>query len=175
MEITIFGMKFRLEILILIAVVYWILVGHVCCSCYRGGMMEGLTNAPLSGQNKRIRDWIFEKLNVEGFTGANTNYGQSAPYSLANKKPVDASKWGMPDLTYQKGKPMNKAVQDFLNRPKQPIPLPEGEMLMFANTEFKGECCPSSFSNSMGCACITLPQYNYLISRGGNNVPYSEY
>jgi hypothetical protein len=70
---------------------------------------------------------------------------------------------------------MNKAVQDFLNRPKQPIPLPEGEMLMFANTEFKGECCPSSFSNSMGCACITLPQYNYLISRGGNNVPYSEY
>jgi len=27
----------------------------------------------------------------------------------------------------------------------------------------------------MGCACMNSNTYNYLINRGGNNVPYSEY
>ena len=47
--------------------------------------------------------------------------------------------------------------------------------LIFKNTPFKPECCPNTYSNSMGCACMTTKQYNYLITRGGNNVPYSEY
>jgi hypothetical protein len=46
---------------------------------------------------------------------------------------------------------------------------------MFKDTPFKPECCPTSFSNSMGCACMTNQQYEYLIHRGGNNVPYSQY
>jgi len=46
---------------------------------------------------------------------------------------------------------------------------------MFATTPFKPECCPSAFSSSTGCACMTTQQYNWLRERGGNNVPYSEY
>ena len=53
--------------------------------------------------------------------------------------------------------------------------LPEGEMLMFANTKFAPEFCPNTYSNSSGCAAMTGAQYNYLITRGGNNVPYSQY
>lgn len=49
-----------------------------------------------------------------------------------------------------------------------PVPLPEGEMFMFANNEFKPECCPSTYSSSSGCACITQEQVNYLNQRGGN-------
>ncbi len=48
-------------------------------------------------------------------------------------------------------------------------------MLFFKDTKFKPQCCPSSFSNSMGCACINNSQYKYLIERGGNNVPFSNY
>ena len=48
-------------------------------------------------------------------------------------------------------------------------------MLFFKDTKFKPQCCPSSYSNSMGCACISNSQYKYLIERGGNNVPFSEY
>jgi len=55
------------------------------------------------------------------------------------------------------------------------VPLPEGEMLMFANTPFKPECCPNTYSTSSGCACMTGNQFNFLQVRGGNNVPYSEY
>jgi hypothetical protein len=81
----------------------------------------------------------------------------------------------MPNLITTKGQPPNKDVMNVLDRPEQPIPLPEGQMLMFANTPFKPECCPNTYSNSMGCACMTVNQYNYLNNRGGNNVPYSEY
>jgi hypothetical protein len=66
-------------------------------------------------------------------------------------------------------------VKEILNRKPQPIPLPKGELDMFATTPFKPECCPNTFSNSSGCACMTTAKYNYLIERGGNIVPYSEY
>ena len=49
-----------------------------------------------------------------------------------------------------------------------PVPLPEGEMFMFANNEFKPECCPSTYTSSTGCACITQEQVNYINQRGGN-------
>jgi hypothetical protein len=49
-----------------------------------------------------------------------------------------------------------------------PIPLPEGELVIFAQNKFKPECCPSPYSSSTGCACITPEQYNYLNTRGGN-------
>jgi hypothetical protein len=122
----------------------------------------------------------------EGFTPANTNYGQSSPYSLAQN--VDATHWGTPSLessagvpwgspnmTVIPGKPLPSGVKQFLSREQQPIPLPDDKMLIFETTPFKPECCPSSYSNGSGCACITSKQYNYLIERGGNNVPYSEY
>lgn len=54
--------------------------------------------------------------------------------------------------------------------------LPEDETLMFfANTKFAPECCPGSYSNSEGCACLTANKFNFLKLRGNNNVPYSEY
>ena len=65
-----------------------------------------------------------------------------------------------------------KAIWD---RPKQPIPLPEGQLSFFATTEFKPECCPNTYSTSTGCACMDLNSYNFLRERGGNNVPYSEF
>ena len=47
--------------------------------------------------------------------------------------------------------------------------------LLFKDTAFKPECCPNTYSNSMGCVCMTTSQQNYLKTRGGNNVPYSQY
>jgi hypothetical protein len=47
------------------------------------------------------------------------------------------------------------------------------QMLMFANTPFKPECCPNTYSSSTGCACMTSQQVNLLKNRG--NVSYSEY
>jgi len=103
------------------------------------------------------------------------NDGQSEKYDLKNYKPVDTAAWFTADLSSSSGKDDGKGIQQIQNRKEQPIPLPEGEMLLLANNDFSPECCPSSFSNSKGCACLTTGQYNYLINRGGNNIPYSEY
>jgi hypothetical protein len=111
----------------------------------------------------------------EGFTGANINYGESSNYSLNNDQEVDTNSWSAQNMTVTPGQPLSAGVKQFLAREPQPVPLPEGEMLMFANTPFKPECCPNTYSNSTGCACMTGDQYNYLVLRGGNNVPYSQY
>jgi hypothetical protein len=111
----------------------------------------------------------------EGFVGANTNSGASSQFDLSSDMPVNTSSWSAQNMTVVPGQPLSEGVKKFLAREPQPVPLPEGEMLMFANTPFKPECCPNTYSNSMGCACMTGPQYNWLITRGGNNVPYSEY
>ena len=47
------------------------------------------------------------------------------------------------------------------------------QTLMFADTPFKPECCPNTYSTSTGCACMTSEQVKLLKSRG--NVSYSEY
>jgi hypothetical protein len=201
MDISIFGYKLNLEVLILIGVIYLILVGHTFCGCCNYGLMEGLennSNVLLSKSNESLGGAKMDKntetsipepvdtktvekntkkssKSVEGFVGANTNYGESSVFNLTNNIPINTNSWNQPNMTVVPGQPLDSAVKNFLSRPKQPIPLPEGEMLMFADTPFKPECCPNTFSNSMGCACMTSDQYNYLILRGGNNVPYSEY
>lgn len=201
MDVSIFGYKISLEMLILIGVIYLILVGHTVCGCCNMyGIMEALTTMDGSGVtvdvcgntidisgNVAAKKALVKTVPVpaaakvsaaskkEGFTGANTNYGQSSPYDLNSDIPINTSSWSQPNMTVVSGQPLSSGVQSILNRPAQPVPLPEGEMLLFANTEFKPECCPNTYSTGSGCACMTTQQYNYLVKRGGNNVPYSEY
>jgi hypothetical protein len=201
MDISIFGFKINLEILILIGVVYLILVGHTLCGCSNYSLMEAFDvsgNIQTDLSNNQLRTDISGNLltqnannnltaggtlinnnaknsGKEGFAGANINYGQSSPYDLNNNSSIDTSSWNQPNMTVVPGQPLSQGVKDFLAREPQPVPLPEGEMLMFANTPFKPECCPNTYSTSTGCACATSKQYNYLVTRGGNNVPYSEY
>ena len=176
MDITLFGFKMNLEILILIGVIYLILVGHTIGGCCNMPLiMEGLKSMDSSSSDDDMKKMAMLKKKQEGFTGANTNYGESSQYSLGDYSSPDTSSWGQPTMTVTPDKPLSKGVKKFLARQEQPIPLPEGELLMFANTPFKPECCPNTFSNSSGCACMTGKQYNYLVERGGNNIPYSEY
>lgn len=192
MDISILGYKFNVQILILIGVVYLILVGHTiggCCNFY--GLMEGNTTMEQSDTSTsqtdasgNMMDQIKQKVesnmptqttSKEGFVGANINYGESSAYDLTNNMPVNTASWSAQNMTVVPGQPLSEGVKKFLARKPQPIPLPEGELSMFANTPFKPECCPNTYSNSMGCACMTGDQYNYLVQRGGNNIPYSEY
>ena len=206
MDISIFGYKLNLEILILIGVVYLILVGHTVCGCCNmGKIMEGFSEAATALKDSGKKPEVAKAMALatvpmgtqvapvtpgtivpstaattdvpvkEAFTGANINYGESSLYNLNSDQEVNTSSWSAQNMTVTPGQPLSAGVKQFLAREPQPVPLPEGEMLMFANTPFKPECCPNTFSTSTGCACMTGKQYNYLILRGGNNVPYSEY
>lgn len=196
MDILIFGYKLNLEVLIFIGVIYLILVGHTLCGCSRIGLMEGLemmstypsgknvdTNAKkvmatqsiLGGSIPDTSKAYVTSTGKEGFAGANINYGESSDYDLSSNPTINTSAWNLQNMNVVPGKPLSKSVKHFLAREPQQIPLPEEEMLLFANTPFKPECCPNTYSNSTGCACMTGSQYNYLQTRGSNNVPYSEY
>ena len=236
MDISIFGYKISLEILILIAVLYLITVGHTFCSCCNFySLIEGNTTMiqDPSAVIQQVQAKVQAKVQQaqanqqlatqttsgsptttstttstttpsttstttpsttatttpstttgsfsnfggkkEGFTGANINYGESSLYSLGNDNPVDTSSWSAQDMTDKSGQQLSAGVKAFMARPQQPVPLPEGEMLLFANTKFAPEFCPNTYSNSSGCAAMTGAQYNYLVTRGGNNGPYSEY
>jgi hypothetical protein len=56
-----------------------------------------------------------------------------------------------------------------------PIPLPPGELLIFAENEVKPECCPSYYSSSTGCICTSQKQWDYLNQRGGNRTFNTEF
>ena len=190
MEIAIGSYKFRLEILILIVVVFWIMFGHVLCSCSKVTMFEGMQmmKEGLTGTpgRKVAASNIYQNNNpttsdsttttTEGFIGSNNI--ASGPEFAGAQTPdyiMNPSNWSMPTLTYSPGTKPDAGVKAIWDRPKQPIPLPKDELDMFATTEFKPECCPNAYSSSTGCACMTVDQYSYLRDRGGNNVPYSEY
>ena len=46
--------------------------------------------------------------------------------------------------------------------------LSENDMFIFKNNKFSPECCPSTYTNSTGCACATPEQMKYLNAHGGN-------
>ena len=56
-----------------------------------------------------------------------------------------------------------------------PVPLPEGELSFFSKNKFDPSCCPSTYSSSLGCACESVEQAQYLNQRGGNRTLSSEY
>jgi len=157
-EVSVLGYKCRLDILIIFAILLVFMFGQTCWSCYK---VKGYTAPGGLGYST-----------FEGFTGISG--GGPSAYG-ANTYSTNTKSWGMPNLTVTPGKDLSPGVQTILDRTPQPIPLPEGELSMFATTPFKPECCPNTYSNSAGCACMTVQQYNYVIERGGNNVPYSEY
>lgn len=206
MDISIGSYKVRLEILVLIVIVFWVMCGHMLCSCCRVGLFEGMTIAkkiakegfdsgltPGSGYSnpgmpkKPPREGFEDgvkpmpgpgsgKGKKEGFVGSN-NMAAGPEFAEAQDSGyiMNPSTWSMPTLTYSPGATPDAGVKAIWDRPKQPIPLPEGQLSLFATTDFKPECCPNTYSSSTGCACMDLKTYSYLRERGGNNVPYSEF
>jgi len=175
MEISIGSYKIRLEIVILIVIVSWIMFGHLLCGCCKVRMFEGITN-PTPNEKKIAMANMTTTPMTEGSVGSNNSaYGPEFAGARTPDYIMNPSTWSMPTLTYSPGTTPGAGVQAIWDRPKQPIPLPKGELDLFATTEFKPECCPNTYSNSSGCACMTVGQYDFLKNRGTNNVPYSEY
>ena len=185
MDISIGSYKVRLEIFILIVALFFIMFGHALCSCSTMSLSEGFegdnkdkkTNLQIAFQNK---EGLTKRSNMPGRMEGFSNLSTSAfdTQFAANNSPdyyMNPNDWAQQTLVYTPGTTPSADVQSIWDRGKNEKPLAEGEMDFFANTDFKPECCPNTYSNSMGCACMSVGNYNKLITRGGNNVPYSEY
>jgi hypothetical protein len=42
------------------------------------------------------------------------------------------------------------------------------KIMLLADNKVGADCCPSSFSNDMGCVCLTPSDSSFFASRGGN-------
>jgi hypothetical protein len=136
MEMKLFGIQCRLEVIIICLIVGAILGSHLLCSCSKIGLIEGMAmmGAPL--------DWQIGAGQVMNWQNKANQYANDMGYSEQRSK-----------------------YSQFTGTP---VPLPEGQMFMFADNKFKPECCPSTYSSSTGCACITQEQVDYINQRGGN-------
>ena len=145
MEITILGQKLRVEILVLIMIVGAFIGVNMWCSC-AGGIKEGFN----AGVN---------------IAGAAIDYsmGKGLPQSWENVNgKIDANS----AATWYKSLEGNVGG---------PVPLPEGQLSMFADNKFDPNCCPSTYSTGSGCACVSPEQAKYLNERGGNRTLPTEY
>ena len=142
MEVKILGHKIRVECVV-ISLLVGIFIGmHVFCSCAK------IDNVKVGV--KKVKE-SFETL------GAPVNYkmgtGVRGSWETRKQKVGPDIPWRSQQVDTYKG---------------TPVPLPEGQMFLFADNQFKPECCGSSVSSSTGCACITKAQMDYVNQRGGN-------
>ena len=82
---------------------------------------------------------------------------------------VNLTKWVKDAMRYSKGMGNENRLDSYQYNSGPPIPLPEGELFFFKDTKFDASCCPGTYSNSLGCACLSKKQFQYLTMRGGNN------
>ena len=60
----------------------------------------------------------------------------------------------------------------YASNPMQPADLPNW---FLDSTKFSPGCCPSTYSSSTGCACLSPQQISFLNQRGGNRTCSSQY
>lgn len=69
-----------------------------------------------------------------------------------------------------------KSLEGNKGGPELPAPtVASGQLAYYADTRQSPECCPSTYSGSMGCVCPSVEQVKYLNERGGNRTLSSEF
>jgi len=93
----------------------------------------------------------------EGLKGSKLDAKMGSGVTLAG----GGQPWDMRNLG--KGRPMGKKTSSVQGPPYD-------RMAIFDGVSFSPTCCPSTYSNSVGCACSDAKMEEYVaVLRGGNN------
>ena len=163
--------NFRVEIILLVIILILMLIVPMLLSCTNHSpykLLEGFVEGFVEGIAKTLEEDDNNKPK-EDKEKDTTQTGGMAMDTTDMTVPVEG-------LRNKKGKKEGFANHQKMFKHKLKHKLRHHDIpLIFDDTPFKPQCCPTTYSNSMGCACMTMPQYTYLIERGGNNVPFSQY
>ena len=166
--------NFRVEIILLVIILILMLVAPMLLSCTNHSpykLLEGFVEGFVEGVAKTLNEDDKQKKRVESFD-------TMASDPNTEKKDKKIPNISVPDLSDDSETDPTTPAEGFSNFKKKisKHKLWKSEIpLIFDSTPFSPECCPTTYSNSLGCACMSMPQYTYLIERGGNNVPFSQY
>ena len=154
MEIKIFGYEVRVEVVIACVIIGMVMGLVMFCDCFQYSLIEGMTT------KKNVKELMTNKKKTEGFKNLNNNdLHIDDSYTMG---------WVQTAKRYASGMGNKNRLNTYKDNVGTPVPLPEGELFFFADNKFKPECCPSTYSNSLGCACLSQPQVDYINQRGGN-------
>lgn len=156
MNINIFGFNFKLEkthiiILVILFIIYLNLFSTTFGSFKNGILtLEKLFYYLLNLFNKLISvlNTNFENFELENFENENFKINDNNGFFRNTQ--------------------YDKLEQNSYGN-KVPFPSSDNKLDILVNNEFTPECCPSNYSNSNGCACMTSEQINFLNTRGGNS------
>ena len=153
MEIKVFGYEVRVEIVIACIIIGMVAGLFLFCDCFQYSILEGMAQQEASNRKAR-------KKTQEGFTNlSNNDLHINDSYTMG---------WVQTAKQYASGMGYKNKLNSYKDNVGTPVPLPEGELFFFADNKFKPECCPSTYSDSMGCACLSQDQVTYINQRGGN-------
>ena len=159
MEIKVFGYEVRLEIVIACIIIGMVAGLFLFCDCFQYSILEGM--AAKEEQAGRKAGFATKKIAIkEPFTNlSNNDLHINDSYTMG---------WVQTAKQYASGMGYKNKLNSYKDNVGTPVPLPEGELFFFADNKFKPECCPSTYSDSMGCACLSQDQVTYINQRGGN-------
>ena len=157
MELKLFNMTFRVEVVILCIALGYIIGAHLFCSCLKITPSEGFE---IMNDLKKV---VSDRINGSGAGCGKGNVAFDLNGEVLSGYNLDT--------------PNKNAIAKHMteDHPGEVIPLPEGKMNLFEKTTFSPECCPSSHSNSTGCACLSFEQMNHIGTRGMNSVGVSDF
>jgi len=141
MELKLLGQSFRLEIILLCLILGTLVFMVTTCSCFKMSFTETFENA---------------QEGLSNMAPLNDQIMADSSNSWANKAKEYAGSMGYESV-----------LQSQKNHVGTAVPL-EDTMLIFKDNKFKPECCPSTYTTSTGCACVSTNQTQYLNQRGGN-------
>jgi len=168
LKIKVGSYEIRGEILILIGLMTWVIIASVCFSCMRinFGIEEGFDLIKNVVESGTLNGSPIYKPPV---SSADLNIYPRTVVSPTNNLATTSS-----ELTTGNDSTLTGA--NYKPSPEfKPLTMKDGELDIMAASSFSPDCCPSYYSNSNGCACMTDTQTNFLTQRGGNNFPVSEY
>ena len=157
MEIKVFGYEVRVEIVIACIIIGMVAGLFMFCDCFQYSILEGMKQS--GGEGKKRTEPFLERM-AEGFTNLNNN-----DLHINNSYTMG---WVQKAKQYASGMGYTNKLNSYKDNVGTPVPLPEGELFFFADNKFKPECCPSTYSGSTGCACLSQDQVTYINERGGN-------
>lgn len=164
MELKVLGYSARLELVILFLVIGIVLGTHLFCGC---------TSFSVGGMPTDIGSAVKEAFTQQNVMLGSDDYGAPLNYSMDSGLPVTNWENAARNYASQMGNQDNTKSGQFYKG--GPIPLPPGELLIFAQNQVKPECCPSYYSSSTGCVCTSQKQWDYLNERGGNRTLTTEF
>lgn len=164
--------SYKIQIMHLAGIVFliWIIFGHALCSCckvnifegFKEGMDEMIDETKKEEEQKKNKEQIELQTSImsEGFeNNSNATFDPSYLTSDDSTFVIEPSKWG---YTGSATTPASKP--DYQGLSKDP-----SQNNIIENMQFAPECCPSAYSTSQGCACMSDDTIDFLASRGGNN------